>query len=221
MKRSTLLAALLLGALLSSFMATLRTAQTVHAQPANQLVYVGDSLTEGFGATTQAQAYAYLTGALTGQSVNVQAQYGVTAVFTASEMAGETGPVVPTSSARVIIELGTNDVQAILDGTETLADFAAAYRQILSLVHHSALKAQIICIGPWQDGSNQWGDAAWITNFIAAYCPGKSMPLDDLYANASYHGPAGRSTWLGTADYFHPNDAGHAAIAQRLVALIA
>src|SRR5690349_754428 len=131
MKRRTFMAGLLVGALLVTLTATLtisaRTAQTAQgAQPANQLVFVGDSLSEGLFATQHSLDYVFQTAAMTGYSISVQAQYGVTAVFTAQKMqttanAGST--VVPTNSVRVVIELGTNDVQAILDGTETLADF--------------------------------------------------------------------------------------------------
>ncbi len=190
------------------------------SQPPNQLVFVGDSLTEGLFATQHSLDYVSQIAAMTGYSVNVQAQYGVTAVFTAQKMAGETGPVVPTGSARVVIELGTNDVQAILNGTETDADFASAYRQILSLVHHSAIRAQIVCLEPWQDDSDELGPAAWIDNFIAGNCPGKSMRLGDLFQQSGLRGPAGTNTWDGPSDDFHPNNAGHLAIAQRLVALL-
>ena len=47
----------------------------------------------------------------------------------------------------------------------------------------------------------------------AAEAGGHFADIAPLYANEAYHGPLGRPTWVGPGDWFHPNDAGHAAIA--------
>lgn len=184
----------------------------------DQIVFVGDSLTEGAFATAQVQDYAYQTGVRTGQSINVQGQYGVTALFTEQRMLAETGPVVPHDARTVVIELGTNDVGA---RAESEASFIAAYRTIIHLVHASAPRARLICLSVWGDDSNPSSTVAIYNSFIAQACIlGKYVRIGDLYRNNSYHGPNGRKTWLGKGDWFHPNDSGHAAIAARVAAAV-
>ena len=50
---------------------------------------------------------------------------------------------------------------------------------------------------------------------------GAFRALMPLYLNNSFHGPAGRTTFKGPADAFHPNDAGHAAIARLVLDALA
>lgn len=195
--------------------------RTPAPQATHQLIFVGDSLTEGVYATTPQQGYAYRTAAQTHESFEVQAEYGVSAVFTAQKMQASNPKlkVVPGDALDVIIELGTNDVVA---SGETLAQFKSSYDYILNRVHQDAPNAKLICLGVWRDPTAGAQESGYAYNqIIQADCPGTYVPLGDLFMNNSLHGPAGRPTWIGNGDWFHPNDAGHAAIASRVAAAVA
>lgn len=196
------------------------TARPPAPQVTHQLVFFGDSLTEGLFATTPARDYAYRTAAQTGKTFLVQGQYGVSAVFTANKMRASNPKfkVVAGDALDVIIELGTNDVVA---SGETLAQFESSYDYILTRVHQDAPNAKLICLGVWRDPDAGAENSGYAYNqVIQADCPGAYVPLGDLYMNFSLHGPVGRPTWIGNADWFHPNDAGHAAIASRVAAAV-
>lgn len=195
--------------------------RTAASQAPHQLIFVGDSLTEGVYATTPQQDYAYVTAAQTHKSFEVKGEYGVSAVFTAQKMQASNPKlkVVPGDALDVILELGTNDVVA---SGETLAQFKSSYDYILNRVHQDAPNAKLICLGVWRDPTAGAHESGYAYNqIIQADCPGTYVPLGDLFMNNSLHGPAGRPTWIGNADWFHPNDAGHAAIAARVAAAVA
>ncbi|HEX9412606.1 MAG TPA: SGNH/GDSL hydrolase family protein, partial [Ktedonobacterales bacterium] len=73
----------------------------------------------------------------------------------------------------------------------------------------------VVCLGIWQPTNAPNGIGVLAEAYdqvIWNLCP-RYGDLQALFANSAYHGPVGLSTWMGPADYFHPNDAGHAAIA--------
>lgn len=188
-------------------------------QVTHQLVFVGDSLTEGAFAADAAHSYPRLVAAATGLSEQVQSQYGVTAVFTAAKMRSISPKrrAVPGDALYVVVELGTNDVVA---SGETLAQFAAAYAYILARTHHDAPHARLVCLGTWRDPTTV---ASSYNTVIATACSsygGSYVALGDLYLTGSLHGPAGVLTAFGVSDWFHPNNAGHAAIAARVAAVV-
>ncbi len=113
-----------------------------------------------------------------------------------------------------MIELGTND-------TEPPDGFQTAYQQIVQTLHRANPTARIVCLRPWQDPTNGYQPAYWQT--IQAACRDWPMVVVDLaapYLDASPHGPGGGATYRGPRDWFHPNDAGHAAIARALLAAL-
>ena len=198
-------------------------ARTPAPQSTHNLAFIGDSLTEGFYATTMAQDYVYRTAAQSGMTLSFQGQFGVGAVATAQKMQSMNPKmkVVPGDARYVIVELGTNDV--VISG-ETLAQFQSSYDYILSRSHHDATQAHFVCLGTWRnpnEGVSQSGYA--YDQIIQSECArfgGSYVPRGQLYLNSNYHGPAGMTTWLGTSDWFHPNDAGHAAIASGVAAVL-
>lgn len=183
----------------------------------HHLIFVGDSLTEGAFALDSAHSYAVLTASALHVSYSVQSQYGVTAVYTASEMQANSGLVVPADAQDAVIELGTNDVVA---SGETLAQFRTAYDYILTRVHHDAPQAKFVCLGTWRDPAQGGGYDAVIQSDCASLVGGAYVALGNFYLNSSYHGPVGRVTFLGTGDNFHPNNAGHQAISTALLAAL-
>lgn len=191
-------------------------------QATHEIVFIGDSLTAGFFATAQARDYVSLTAARTHKTFLVEGEYGVSAVVTNQQM--QVGAprlrvnAVPDDARYVVIELGTNDVVA---PGETLTQFKSSYDAILTRVQRDAPNARLICLGTWRNPNAGAHESGYAYNkVIRAECPGSYVPLGDLFVKPALRGPAGRATWMGRSDDFHPNDAGHAAIAARVVAAI-
>lgn len=191
-------------------------------QVTHNLAFVGDSLTAGYFASDTPYGYPVLTAQASGMSYWVGAQYGVTAVYTAATMqASPKTKAVPGDALYVVVELGTNDVVA---SGETLTDFETAYGYILSRVHRDAPQALVVCLSTWRDptaGAIRSGYA--YNNAIASRCSdagGTYVFIGDLFLDGALHGPAGVVTAFGVSDWFHPNNAGHAAIANRVIAVV-
>lgn len=171
------------------------------------VAYFGDSLTGGFYATNQARDYvSIVTAAIGAQETAFEGTYGHSAAMSYASM--QSSP--PPSAALDIVELGTND-------TEATSTFSQDYQGILAILRKVNPQARILCLGPWQDNEplRVADDQAVQADCQAA--GGTFIDLMPLFANPANRGPAGRSTWLGAADNFHPNDGGHAAIAQAIL----
>ena len=111
-----------------------------------------------------------------------------------------------------IVELGTNDV-----GRTNLTDFANSYTKLISSLRSASPGAGLICLGVWQTESR----AVTYDDAIRRTCSqsdGRYIGLSDLFDSSGFRGPAGRQTFGGVSDDFHPNDVGHRAIANRIVA---
>lgn len=202
---------------------TTAATRTAAPQATHNLAFIGDSLTEGFYSTTRTQDFVYRTAAQSGMTLSFEGQYGVGAVATAQKMQSMNPrlKVVPGDAQYVIVELGTNDV--VISG-ETLDQFQSSYDYILSRSHHDAPGARLVCLGTWRDPTQGASQSGYAHNQIiqteCARFGGSYVLLGPLYLNANYHGPAGHITWCGISDWFHPNDAGHAAIASGVAAVL-
>ena len=127
---------------------------------------------------------------------------------------------VPGGGEVVVVEAGTND---FLDQTPRRR-FADDYRALLAKVTAASPGAKLVCLTTWipKDGVGQpparippsFYDAT-IRRACAAGAVADLAPLVDAPAT---RGPAGRPTFLGPGDDFHPNSAGHAAIARLIEA---
>ncbi|WP_242864553.1 SGNH/GDSL hydrolase family protein [Microbacterium testaceum] len=173
------------------------------------MLITGDSLAAGFFASTAAQGFsALVTGALGPVTPTTVSR----AHETLSTVAGVTE--VPADLDLAVIELGTNDV-----GIPTpLADFEAQYADLVGRIRTSSPDAAVVCAGTWTV------DGAAYDEIIAGVCTanaGRYVSLADLFATPEFHGPAGRDTFVGVGDDFHPNDAGHRAIADAVLAVLA
>lgn len=127
------------------------------------------------------------------------------------------GFAIPRGAALAVIELGTND---LVTNTDT-AVFARRYKEYLNRVAAASPDAKLLCLGVWGPAA---GRAAALDAAITAGCDahgGEFVSLKELFDTAANRGPAGASVWLGTRDTFHPNDAGHAAIADAVLKRIA
>ncbi len=174
--------------------------------------FSGDSLTVGWHATTEAESFRSLV--ITGLAdrvgdTTVTARVGATLQGVADEYG------VPAGMDLAVVALGTNDA-----GTDP-ALFADQYTAYLDRVVEASPEAQIICLGAWQPTSLPGTSAR--DSAIGDACSaqdGTFVPLTGLFADASLRGPAGAPTWVGGADTFHPNSAGHRMIADKILASI-
>lgn len=169
---------------------------------ARTVLIIGDSLTGGYFATDQAHDYAsIISHDLNLRPIATHGVYGSTAPDAVSGLQSQPAP----SAELVIVELGTNDWK------EGLTAFEPAYQQVLALLRQTSPTAPLLCLGVWQDASKAAFDP-----IIQQACEaqgGTFRPLRPLFDTDAYRGPVGQTTWLGASDGWHPNDAGHAAIA--------
>lgn len=174
------------------------------------VAYFGDSLTGGYFATTQARDYASQVTAATGaREVAFMGTYGHSAANAYATMQGTPPPPAQLD----IVELGTND-------TEDTSTFSRDYQGILTILRTVNPHARILCLGPWQDAEPLRIADNNAARADCAAAGGTFINLMPLFATASNRGPVGRATWHGPADGFHPNDAGHAAIARAVLAML-
>jgi lysophospholipase L1-like esterase len=181
---------------------------TVDRQPP-RVDFFGDSLTWGFAATTPEQSYAALVAqALHGVRVGYDGEFGATAQLGAQIL--QQTPA-PTGIDVFIIEWGTDD-------REPPDAFQANYHFVIQALRAADPNARIVCLRPWQDPTNGYQPEYW--QAIQAECgawPMLTADLAPLYLDFGLHGPGGGDTYRGPRDWFHPNDAGHAAIAQLIL----
>lgn len=182
----------------------------VQAAPADQAlrgrVYValGDSISAGRFATTADRVFPALVAKDLGMNLNLMAKSGARAAWALPLLAS----IDQAHPALVTIELGTNDV-----GFNTpLADFSAQYETIVNAVSQPGTR--VLCIGSWLPSSV-------IDGVIEQTCERHGatfVSLDGFYGDNSLHAQDGAQVYLGKADWFHPGNAGHAAIAQAVLA---
>ncbi len=174
-----------------------------------RVLITGDSLAAGFFATTEAQGFSALVADALGP---VELTTVSRTHQTLTTVAGITD--VPPDLDLVVIELGTNDV-----GIPTpLADFETDYADLVTRVRASSPDAALVCAGTWT------GDGAPYDEVVARVCAGgggRYISLAELYADPALRGPEGRDTFVGPGDHFHPNDAGHRAIADAVLGVLA
>lgn len=178
--------------------------RTSHADSTSILV-AGDSLAGGYYASSAEKGFVDRVA----DSIDGPVQ--VTKATRAHESLAVVSSVaeIPEDVDIAIVELGTNDV-----GIPTPeAEFREGYASLLDRVRETSPDAKLICIGTWTG----WG---WTQDeTIRSECiarDGAYVHLRDLFDRDELHGPEGVETPVGTSDWFHPNNRGHAAIANRV-----
>jgi acyl-CoA thioesterase I len=169
-----------------------------------RLVVVGDSLTAGRFATTQEEAFPDRAAAALRVGI---ATLGVPGATTA-QLAAQTMP----RGSLAVVEAGTND---FINQTPR-RQFADDYRALLAKVTAASPGAKLVCLTIWapNDAPGKIRPASYNAAIRRACTTGKVANISPLYVLPGMRGPAGRSTFLGPGDDFHPNSAGHGAIAQ-------
>jgi lysophospholipase L1-like esterase len=196
-------------------------AAPVIARPGVKLVdnpvvlFAGDSLSDGWYATEEVKGFRpIVSGALTKarpSSTFVQAHK---AGYTTQQVA-DTFPV-PEGINLAVVQLGTNDVTKKTNP----GMFAGQYAAYVDAIKSKNPDAGLICLGSFFHAAEQ-SDA--IDKVIEAECnkhDGFYLDITAVYVTAGYRGPAGTPTWLGKSDMGHPNDLGHARIAEMVLSQI-
>lgn len=175
---------------------------------ARRILFLGDSLTSGYYASLRESSFAALVlERLTerdGEVERVTAAWpgGVTKVATYSD--------IPGGLDVAVVGLGTNDSLRTAPWV-----FARQYGDLLSRIRTSSPGAEVVCLGLWRSPWRAWPYDRAIER-LAAKRGATYRPLSDLYVDAANRGPAGVPVEHGVSDDFHPNDRGHAQIAERV-----
>ena len=180
-----------------------------HGGGSSRLVVVGDSLAAGRFAGTLEEAFPQRVAAAKRARLEVLAAPGVTTAALAAQ-------AVPGRGDVVVVEAGTND---FLDQTPR-GRFASDYRALLAKVAAGSPGARLVCLTIWipKDAAGAPPakiPAAFYDATIRRACAsGAVADISPLFGRRRMRGPAGRPTFLGPGDDFHPNSTGHAAIAR-------
>jgi lysophospholipase L1-like esterase len=173
-----------------------------------RLVVVGDSLAFGRFADTRDEAFPQRVAKAIHARPEVLAAPGVIAAQLAAQ-------AVPSGGNVVVVEAGTND---FLYQTPRRR-FADDYRALLAKVTAASPGARLVCLTTWTPNDLPPAEipASFYDTTIRHACgAGTVVDLSALAEQPGMHGPAGRSTAFGAGDDFHPNSAGHAAIARAI-----
>jgi lysophospholipase L1-like esterase len=175
-----------------------------------RLVVVGDSLATGRFAATQAEAFPQRVAAALRARLELVAVPGATSAQLAALS-------VPRSGNVAVVEAGTND---FLYQTPRRR-FAHDYRALLAKVAAASPGAKLVCLTIWIPKRAAGRPPARIpasfydATIRRACAAGAVADISPLFdARPPTRGPAGRPTFLGPGDAFHPNSTGHAAIAR-------
>jgi lysophospholipase L1-like esterase len=204
--------------------ATAAAASTAVAAPAVPVVrpadrplrvlFVGDSLMWGSYASDESLTYRARIVSALGTDGPVEAVTvggpGIRTVKAISALREQQGPF-----DLVFVELGTNDSVRIAP-----AQFSADYAELLGEVRVLAPDAGLVCDGVW----NGIDEATQFDRELRPVCAehgGVVVPLSDLYVDETLRGPEGSIAAGGAVrDQFHPNDLGHEAIAEVMLAAV-
>jgi acyl-CoA thioesterase I len=188
----------------------------VEAGP-RRILFVGASVTEGWFASASDRTYPALVvkGLSNGRRVRVRtlAHPGATAEDAALWD-------LTVQSDFVVLQIATNDFVR-----DTPVDvYAASYSEVLDHLRAASPRADLVCLGAWFDPGavNQLGvavvDYNVATRTDCEAAGGRYVDLSAVYLDVRNHGPAGRPTYQGPGDLFHPNDRGHAEVASLILA---
>lgn len=177
-----------------------------------RVLFAGDSLTEGYYATSPRDAFVARTVASWRGAGDVSVLRPQQAHATTTQV--DSLVAVQGDLDLAVIELGTNDV----DKTP-LVKFQQDYARLLDKVESAAPGVPLVCFGTWQQAEDAGPYDAVIQEACTAR-DGRYVRLSDVFDDAAMRGPAQQPTFKGQSDEFHPNDTGHQVISDRLLATV-
>jgi acyl-CoA thioesterase I len=179
-----------------------------------RVLFVGDSLSGSVFASTHDKGWVpQIVAELRrrGHTVEQMLPTKVTVTRGKSRGAAEI-KALPDGADITFVEIGTNDVNHVPTPV-----FADEYRAMVHRIRRASPHTKLMCLGVWSVPAARQGTIDEYNGIIAQGCRGGTyFPLTDIWRNAGFHGPAGRATWDGAGDAFHPNDDGYHAIATRV-----
>lgn len=179
-----------------------------------RVLFAGDSLTAGAFAFSGKESFRGIVTSTLEEGGDVEAtRIGDSGLTTA-----EVFPQVASAGEGynlVIVELGTNDVTR-----STPRAFADDYRRFLDAIRDHSPDAVLLCTGIWGADSSQVRGMDVAVQRECTARGGGYVPLSSIYQDEGNRGPAGtlRPSDGVKLDDFHPNNAGHTAIAGALLA---
>lgn len=202
------------------------TSEAVQSEPVGQeielslgpeetfrVTYVGDSLAAGLYATTEAESYRGLTtDELAGDGPFVEVGRALVGGTVDQTLTGN--DEFPSNQDLYIVELGTNDINDV-----DFRTFNRQYEALLQQLVEASPDAALLCLGTWRPPST----GASFDLVIRQNCEaqgGVYRRLSDLEREPTFTGPADEETFEGPSDTFHPNDAGHNAIFERIMSAV-
>lgn len=191
--------------MLSTFAAPAATAQTVPPKPV--YLAVGDSLTVGLYAAGNHGFAHMVADALPQYQLEIAAVTGDGIDNTLKQLPVELANHAP---ALVTVEVGINN----LGGMDAPA-FAARYITLLQMLSDAGVPSVVACTVPWTGQAADTPAYARAVEYNAAIVRAASafgyMPADCWGATVGHY------EYLSAYDGFHPNDAGHRAIADAVL----
>lgn len=173
-----------------------------------RVLVAGDSISQGRFATLAEDAYVPTLRAGLEAGGPVQLDVIGNSGYTSEQVT----PDIPKQAYDlVLVELGTNDAMK-----ENPGKFGEDYRAFITAVRAASPDAPMICAGAWQTNYR----ASSVDPLIASTCvdfKGRYVSLNPLFNVDTNRGPDKARGVYGVGDNFHPNSAGHKAIAARLL----
>ena len=179
-----------------------------------RVLFAGDSLTYGLYTSAENKGFRPLVVAGLSATMAVEetkAQFSGAGVNQVSNLVS-----APENLDLAIIELGTNDVPKT-----DLGAFRDQYAALITKIRTPSPGAALLCVGTWSPGDAQTLPFNYAIKDACVKNGGQYVDVLDLYNAAGNHGAEGVKTWAGVSDTFHPNDAGHKAIADLILSRIA
>lgn len=199
----TILLVAMLAAIVALSAATPPVAIAQDATPKPVYLAVGDSLTVGLYAA-DSHGFAYMVAdALPGYTLEVAAVTGDGIDNTLRQLPVELADHTPEL---VTVEVGINNLL-----TTTGPVFAARYNTLLEMLRDAGVETVVACTVPWTGQSAEWGTYARALEFNDAIV--RAAQAFGYTPADCWGATVGHTEYLSERDHFHPNDAGHRAIA--------
>jgi len=182
---------------------------------------IGDSLTSGLFASTQDLGYfPRVTSWLALNGLACSEQMALSG-GTIADAAAQADRIADTSANLASVELGNNDASEKTGATLTpIEEFERDYRSVLAAVMSANPSTKLVLVGIWKQTSTRGAYDAVIRR-LAHEVGGRFVALGVLSSDKALSGPRNVLTFAGVSDDYHPNNLGHAAIAQRIKEVIA
>lgn len=174
-----------------------------------RLLFLGGRITRDFFVSSRDLSYSALVAERVRTDYDVQEVQRRTAEATSKDDASVLGTGAADEDL-IVLEVGTSEVAP-------LRPFITQYATFVQQIRAARPDTAIVCLGLWNGAGNPYDIE------VARTCRrngGIYVELSDLYERNAFRGPIGTLTPAGTRDNFHPNDGGHAAIANRILAAL-